>query len=481
MPSVSSKKTQRRQPPPLLLRKNEAVVVVVALKTLVLLAVCIVFFVSHYKPLYLLSTLSSSSSSSSSKTSAVEVTTTVFAKTLQESVVSQGHESAKKYLLLQSSQEEEEAKGNVTKQQQQHGQQQKQQQEGQQQLYVSSSSLSFQPVNMSKIQPRAFPIWNKKQNSSSIPSIPCYPPEPPQLWRTDIQRTPAPNGVGLFFMKLMKVGGSTAAGVHIRIAQRLAKKRNNNNNKWWSCQGRWDHALAHRMEYDKRNTSGGGSFLWTMLREPTKRAVSQFFHFKVSRENVTPTDEYMLQDLAMDTQYAHYYLRYLSTKQAKQVNENTGIEIIHSILHDYDFIGITERFDESIVALLMILNLHLSDGLYLDSKTSGSYDDKCIYIQPSFVSSRMQKYFTSPFWQRKVKWDTALYHAANRSLDMTIDALGRVAFQDTLSKFRQLQALGREHCASREVFPCTSQGEVNKHVSCLWIDSGCGSDCLDSI
>lgn len=267
-------------------------------------------------------------------------------------------------------------------------------------------------------------------------------------------------------------------GVHIRLAQRLAKR---NQVQGWSCQGRWDHALAHRMEYDKRQPDR--SFLWTMLREPTKRAVSQFFHFRVTRENVTPTDQVMLQDLATDTQYAHYYLRYLSTKQAK-VNENTGIEIISSILQDYDFIGITERFDESIVALLMILNLtddHMSDGLYLDSKTSGSYDDKCFYIQPSFVSSRMSKYFESPFWQRKVKWDTALYHAANRSLDMTIDALGRLAFQDRLSKFRQMQALGRERCASLEVFPCTSKGEVNKHVSCLWIDSGCGSDCLDSL
>ena len=40
-------------------------------------------------------------------------------------------------------------------------------------------------------------------------------------------------------------------------------------------------------------------------------------------------------------------------------------EAIHTILKEYDFLGVTERMDESAVALQMLLGLKISDVMYI--------------------------------------------------------------------------------------------------------------------
>jgi hypothetical protein len=159
---------------------------------------------------------------------------------------------------------------------------------------------------------------------------------------------------------------------------------------------------------------------------------------------------------------------------------------VQQVLNDYDFIGITERMDESAVVLMMLLNLRLADILFLDAKSSGGYDDgggdrKCHLIQKSTVSEGMNKYFAKPSWQRIVGPDKMLYTAANKALDLTIDQLGRNEFEENLTRFRRAQTIARNRCIQREVFPCTSKGAINPNKNCLWKDSGCGSDCLDEI
>ena len=94
------------------------------------------------------------------------------------------------------------------------------------------------------------------------------------MGRTSVQRSSA--RTGFLFEKLMKVGGSTAAGVNARIAWRLGRAR---GYRW--CRARWDHSSAYALDYHHRHRAQ--SFLWTVVREPTRRAVSQFFHFQVSR------------------------------------------------------------------------------------------------------------------------------------------------------------------------------------------------------
>lgn len=52
-------------------------------------------------------------------------------------------------------------------------------------------------------------------------------------------------------------------------------------------------------------------------------------------------------------------------KLSSIVSNRTDLEEVNSILRDYDFIGVTERMDESAVALQMLLGLKTSDVMYL--------------------------------------------------------------------------------------------------------------------
>ena len=45
---------------------------------------------------------------------------------------------------------------------------------------------------------------------------------------------------------------------------------------------------------------------------------------------------------------------------------------IHSIMDEYDFIGVAERFDESMAVLSALANVPLSDVLYTSSLATGS-------------------------------------------------------------------------------------------------------------
>lgn len=320
-------------------------------------------------------------------------------------------------------------------------------------------------VNFSGVVTRAFDPW-----PSSVP-LPCYEPERRWFGET-AQRTPAEEG--WFFMKPYKTGSSTAAGVHLRLAKHLARKI---NASWPLCKVRFDHALARGL-YPNRQPSPG-SFLWTIIREPSARAVSEFFHFGVGRHNLQPTDANLRAFLrAVPDQY---YLQTLATQPAPN-----NIAMANDILHVYNFIGITERFDESMVVLQLLLGQSTAHVLYLTAKHRGGFDDgggkrTCRYIWPSFVSPSMADYLQSEQWKAKTAVDQLLYAAANRSLDMTIDQLGRQRFANALGQFRRARAVVQETCLATTVFPCDEGGNYHNETDCLWNDSGCGDACIDRV
>jgi hypothetical protein len=345
-------------------------------------------------------------------------------------------------------------------------------------LAVASSSSSTnlaQAVTNDDLEgviPRSFPKWNYKLKDM------CVSPDA-DWWSVETQRTPAKEGI--LFVKEMKTGSSTLAGVTIRIARALARRHH--PGRFRLCNLRFDHCPAYRMEY--KNRIKERSFLWTVLRDPTKRAISQFFHFQVSREKVEPNDknfrEYITRPL-----FHNYYLRDLSLERYDPENDGDHTAIVNNLLQDYDFIGLTERMDETLVVMKMLLGLKTSDVLYLSAKSSGGWDDggldkKCFYIVPSYLSPSMKDYLydNSTEWKEWIHGDELLYKAAQRSLDMTIDKLGRDTVQKELDKFRYLKTIADSTC--KVTFPCSADGVLKKSKDCLWHDSGCGVHCLDQI
>jgi hypothetical protein len=91
----------------------------------------------------------------------------------------------------------------------------------------------------------------------------------------------------------------------------------------------------------------------------------------------------------------------------------------------------------------------------------------------------MEQYFASEMWQKHVYWDKILHRAVNRSLDMTIESLGREEFENKLEEFVQLRGRVTEECANRIRWPCKREGKKNKKNDCISHDFGCGFKCMN--
>ena len=112
---------------------------------------------------------------------------------------------------------------------------------------------------------------------------------------------------------------------------------------------------------------------------------------------------------------------------------------VEEIISSYDFIGVTERMDESLVVLMILLDMELTDILYLSSKRNGfaftsdkQGNLKCIEVARKQESKAMEAYFKSTHWEATNEEDILLFQAANESLDRTIEALGRDIFNENL-------------------------------------------------
>eukprot|EP00529_Nitzschia_sp_RCC80_P019949 CAMPEP_0113455422 /NCGR_PEP_ID=MMETSP0014_2-20120614/8368_1 /TAXON_ID=2857 /ORGANISM="Nitzschia sp." /LENGTH=435 /DNA_ID=CAMNT_0000346853 /DNA_START=122 /DNA_END=1429 /DNA_ORIENTATION=- /assembly_acc=CAM_ASM_000159 len=356
----------------------------------------------------------------------------------------------------------------------------RQPQQQQQQPKNRQSASSLPPLNLPEgvDTPRAFAKWTEKYPNRTGLALPCFPSDYPDMlksanWRP--QRADATRG--LLFNKLMKCGSSTASGIHVRLALKEAKRQAIDTINGTHCMARWgDHNAAKNMKYHIRDRQQ--SMLWTIIREPTRRWVSHFFFFVVSKNRRLPPTDDNFEDF-LNRAGSQYYLKTLETVQEDLWNTNPAASI-NNIMSDYDFIGIMERMEESAVAFMMLLNLTIPDILYFDAKSSGTYDDECDLIQPSFVSPRIQEVLKTDHFQQKVEWDAVLYKAVNRSLDLTIESLGTKEFEWNLHQFQIGQAKIKEICKGREVFSCSINGKRRffNGKECLWKDSGCGQSCI---
>jgi len=251
---------------------------------------------------------------------------------------------------------------------------------------------------------------------------------------------------------------------------------------------RIDHSSARKLEYSRRNKKR--SFLVSLLRDPTKRAISQYFHFRVSDKKEDPTDENFQNFFFDDPGHrSNYFTKDLAMDRVDWETDDKGA-VIQTILDEYNFIGITERMDESLVVLKMLLGLDFEDILYMSAKTNGSFtsgqvDGKtgCIYITPSFLTEGMKEFFASEYWRRYLEFDNLLYKGAVKSLDNTIDALGRKEFEQQLATFKKAQALAQEKCVDRTIYRCNSKGDFVGSINstCYMWDIGCGFECLNEL
>jgi hypothetical protein len=300
------------------------------------------------------------------------------------------------------------------------------------------------------------------------------------------------NNLGLVFVKNYKAASSTGRGINMRIARHaaIAKKNlavavaaGNATGDADSCAQFSRHLEMFR---SKKHT-----LLWTNVRDPAKRSISRFFHFGVSRKNRNVTTQNLVRHLRQDKGFQVDFLRTEEPKKDKNKNNKTTLQFVQiikeEIIDAFDFIAVVERMDESLVVMKLLFDLDDKDMIVLSAKSSGGYDDglfreKCFLIQKAFTTPEVDEYLATKF--KVDNADYLLYAAANRSLDLTIDALGRKRVEEHVRKHRMLQKLAEEQCLAHAVFPCSANGTRQMELSaldCYEGESGCGYRCVDRV
>eukprot|EP00956_Cyclotella_meneghiniana_P029180 scaffold70039_cov50-Cyclotella_meneghiniana.AAC.1 len=186
------------------------------------------------------------------------------------------------------------------------------------------------------------------------------------------------------------------------------------------CLVRWNHAQPKEKKYDALIKAE--SYLWTFIREPTKRTISHFFFDEVSRYKREPHDSLMKKYMTSATQ-TNYYLKEFSP---------------------------TSKYHAKAISQILDIGGYDDDVSYRKSSSQLGWDvggkgkGTCVYIVPSFVSPGMKKWLESSAWKNHISDENALYAAAYQSLDRTIDKLGKEVVAEQLVEFERRLKIAQE-------------------------------------
>jgi hypothetical protein len=304
---------------------------------------------------------------------------------------------------------------------------------------------------------------------------------------------------GLIYIKTYKASSSTLEGISLSIAHNVARRIQNSSS---SGSGRpCIHYNRHIFQdFGQLQYRTAPSLLWTMIRHPMKRDLSCYYFFHVSRKpNVTVTDDDS-KLIGTIEEYKSFQTRYLLPWETDPFKKDDGFmtttrpknaisQMQHSIMDEYDFIGLVERMDESLAIMVLLWGLEPTDVIVLSAKQSGGYDDgggikgRCNKIvKPPPASPRLEEYMKT---QHPIHHtDYLLWDAVNLSLDRTIQTLGKERVQQVVEQIRFLKRLAERSCQHIAQFPCNSNGELQLRLaesSCYVQDAGCGYKCVDKI
>jgi len=389
--------------------------------------------------------------------------------------------------------------------------------------YTETQNVSISEKKNAKNIPFNYSDYRgpSKVYTKFVDPFPCFMGEKQLMLNT-------PSHEGILFHRPQKTGSTTITGIILRLVHNRGRQQYG----FEKCKHRSIHGSGKEFEFVKRDRTK--SILLSIIREPTARALSEIFHFEVTVYLHEPTDEFIKQNLLRGGNYMRYFTdlgvrtydvqpAFGFAKELAAENGNITVEMhdtallangikvgkrkieqiknywkfgvdkfIHNltrdILDDYDLILIMERMDESLVAFQMLFNLTTKEILYTRARSSGSFsngfsDRPCVYIIPTFKSTGLKKFIASDEWQRHIAPDIEFYKAAHKSLDRTIEALGRTEFEAKLATFRKALKLAARNCEGRVKTMCTNGGKriFPKNTTCYIWGEGCDHDCIDEL
>mmetsp|Transcript_42941 Transcript_42941/g.100863 ORF Transcript_42941/g.100863 Transcript_42941/m.100863 type:complete len:433 (-) Transcript_42941:304-1602(-) len=200
------------------------------------------------------------------------------------------------------------------------------------------------------------------------------------------------------------------------------------------------------------------AFRTAMVREPAERCMSSFYHlFEGQQGTVGMHDDsakiaFLTGDCDFfETVKENWLCNTLKcpgfmTQYLEPYNNASYSDIIEA----FDFIGVTERFDESMIILGKKLGLPLTDMLYVTVKESNA-DHDCQSIESTANTARIPVSEESEAVQaaaallRKGQ-DMRLVNQAHAALDAAILSYGESAFNTDLARFRVWLNISESEC-----------------------------------
>jgi hypothetical protein len=91
---------------------------------------------------------------------------------------------------------------------------------------------------------------------------------------------------GLLFQRPVKTGSTTLSAIILRLVERYVPKEKT----FARCKYRAMHATSRDLDFGKRDKEK--SYLLSVVRDPTHKAISRYFHFDVTVGQQVPTDQH---------------------------------------------------------------------------------------------------------------------------------------------------------------------------------------------
>ena len=195
------------------------------------------------------------------------------------------------------------------------------------------------------------------------------------------------------YIKVPKTGSTTMANIVRRMSSRHGIKNvaDSDEHSWISEEpGAWWSHSKYSVMKSKIDALHDPYYSFSLLRDPVRRAISHFQFFVMfckckcdngwsdcPTENDFPTTRDGIEDLLMkylqrgsENFRNSYQLMYTTTTGNEDVSFETAE---HNNMIDLRFVGVLEKFTESVLVLKEMLGLSLADVLYIPAK-SGKYD-----------------------------------------------------------------------------------------------------------
>ena len=264
--------------------------------------------------------------------------------------------------------------------------------------------------------------------------------------RTAVRNGSAPS---LVYVKIPKTGSSTSAGVTRRIGAHWGLHGVSNGSEAGCA---YAEALARtvrrapqtaplvyanhcRPPYDSTGRVQTGAvdrliarlnrsrtFVWTVLRDPAARCMSAFYHFRVLNKGVSATSHHKVtyaKQSCINNQWR--WMRSplgrpkcapLPAWDVRARNESWERRSVRCALDRFDFVGVVEHFDESMVQLALAARTTLSSVLYAPAKTRAYLYAHAKYMDggaaPPKVTPRHKALINASALRKTAAWLAAL-------------------------------------------------------------------------